>query len=79
MSEQAQIAALAAAQVANEAVAALLLYGREGGALDIVFEADALGKLAEALRIGLEAYPLAEQDGELLSALIRWIEWRPAA
>ena len=80
MTSDAQIKALAAAGAASEALSALILYAREGGDLDIVFEADAIGKLADALKIAIDAYwdVSSDADRQLYSALISWIEYIPA-
>lgn len=79
MSEQAQSAALAAASAATEAAGALITYGREGGAIDSPHHHDMLYPLVDASRLALEAFreargELDSDDGQLLAALIHWIE-----
>jgi hypothetical protein len=80
MSEQAQTLATAAAQSASEAVTALLIYAREGGAIDEGAHYDMLYPLAVSARTAIEAINAANRaipvaDAPLLSALIQWINW----
>lgn len=83
MSEQQQIAALAAASQATEATAELIRFAREGTSFPGPFgDVEVIEKLADALKLAIEAESVdpnaeaaaSEDRAELHAAVARYLE-----